>query len=94
MGGSQIVSPMSITTTGYRTIPAIGNAGSILTKTLNNLQPGTTYYWSVQAIDTAFAGSPFATESSFTVASVASKCHHCWANAWRRSDYAGVHCHG
>jgi len=30
-----------------------------------NRPPGTTYYWSVQAVDNAFAGSAFAPESSF-----------------------------
>jgi len=30
--------------------------------------PGRDYYWSVQAVDTSFAGSPFAAEQQFTVA--------------------------
>jgi hypothetical protein len=33
---------------------------------LNQLKPGQTYYWSVQAVDTAFAGSPFSTEQQFS----------------------------
>jgi hypothetical protein len=35
--------------------------------TLSNLPLGKTYYWSVQAIDTSFLGSSFATEGSFTI---------------------------
>jgi hypothetical protein len=34
--------------------------------TLNHLSPGT-YYWSVQAIDHGYAGSPFAVEASFII---------------------------
>jgi hypothetical protein len=30
------------------------------------LKPGTNYFWSVQAVDTDFAGSEFAAEGSFT----------------------------
>ena len=33
-----------------------------------NVAPGRDYYWSVQAVDTSFAGSPFAAEQQFTVA--------------------------
>ncbi|MDM8532269.1 Ig-like domain-containing protein [Anaerolineales bacterium HSG25] len=51
---------------GYRQIPAIGAANHGLTATLIIAQTGT-YYWSVQAIDPAFAGSPWAAEGTFTV---------------------------
>jgi hypothetical protein len=33
---------------------------------LKNLSPGT-YYWSVQAVDTGFTGSPWAAEETVTV---------------------------
>jgi len=33
-----------------------------------NVAPGRDYYWSVQAVDTSFAGSSFAAEQQFTVA--------------------------
>jgi hypothetical protein len=33
---------------------------------LHHLHPGQTYYWTVQAVDTSFAGSPFASEAQFT----------------------------
>ena len=65
-GGMQTVAPMAATTTGYRKIPQLGNANHGLTATLKNLAFSTTYYWSVQAIDAAWAGSAFASEGSFT----------------------------
>jgi hypothetical protein len=63
-GGQDIVSPLSLTN-GFRLVPRLGNA-QMRTNTVLNLPPGT-YYWSVQAIDTAFAGGPFAMEASFVV---------------------------
>lgn len=64
-GGIDIKSPPADPVTGHRRVvqagDAITNAWNI-----NGLAPGT-YYWSVQAIDTGFAGSPFSTESTFTV---------------------------
>lgn len=65
-GGVDVVGPMADPATGFRRIPALGNAGVILSKPLTHLKPGT-YYWSVQSIDHNFAGSQFATESSFTI---------------------------
>jgi hypothetical protein len=71
-GLSDTLAPMSCvgacgsSSDGYRQIPAMGAANHGLTATLTISQPGT-YYWSVQAIDTAFAGSTWAAESSFTV---------------------------
>ncbi len=65
-GGSQIAIPQSLTPGGARQIPASGNADYGVTASLEGLT-FTTYYWSVQAVDTAFAGSPFATEQTFTV---------------------------
>jgi predicted nucleotidyltransferase len=66
-GGSNIVGPMASVSTGFRRVPARGNAefknnGYVI----GNLAPGT-YYWSVQAIDQSFAGGDWATESSFTL---------------------------
>jgi hypothetical protein len=62
-GGQQIVSPHA-DAGGWRRIPAMGNTSQTRTWTLG-LPPGT-YYWSVQAIDGAFAGSPFAPEQVVT----------------------------
>jgi hypothetical protein len=36
------------------------------TATFHNLTHGQTYYWSVQAVDPSFAGSPFAAEQQFS----------------------------
>jgi hypothetical protein len=65
-GGSQIIASQSLTH-GFRLVPASGNAGHVLTARVENLKPGTNYFWSVQAVDTAFAGSPFAAEGTFAV---------------------------
>ena len=66
-GGSQIMSPHADVATGGRRIARAGNAGTA-TRWRANLPPGT-YYWSVQAIDPAFAGSAFAAENTFTIPS-------------------------
>jgi hypothetical protein len=50
---------------GYRLLSERGMI-QCFTATVNNLSDGT-YYWGVQAIDTAFAGSEFSEESSFTI---------------------------
>jgi hypothetical protein len=57
--------------TGFRRLPQPGNAGHRLMATLNNYVLGTTYYWSVQAVDGGFGGSPFAPDSSFKLLPVA-----------------------
>jgi alpha-tubulin suppressor-like RCC1 family protein len=64
--GVDVVSPMADPATGFRRIPALGNAGPGLSKPLKHLHPGT-YYWAVQAIDHNFAGSQFTAEASFTI---------------------------
>ncbi len=72
-GISDVVSPMANSgegdSNGYRLVPAIGNAEIITSRTIVGLEPST-YYWSVQSIDTAFAGSRFAPEQSFTIAAL------------------------
>jgi hypothetical protein len=52
---------MSDRNTGKRRIVAMGNAGHCNSKIIKGLSTGV-YYWSVQAIDNCFAGSPFAPE--------------------------------
>ncbi|MFB2970208.1 S8 family serine peptidase [Aerosakkonema sp. BLCC-F183] len=64
-GGSEIMSPMA-SDNGIRKVVQMGNVNQNTSWTLKNLKPGT-YYWSVQAIDTAFEGSAFANEGSFTI---------------------------
>ena len=65
-GGNEITAGMADSASGYRRIPAIGNAQQSTSWTLKGL-PGGTNYWSVQAIDTAWAGSMWTTENSFSV---------------------------
>jgi len=51
-------------TNGFRRVPAMGNATLRQSLPLTRLTNGQTVYWSVQAVDSAFAGGPFATETS------------------------------
>lgn len=46
-------------------IPKTGNVGTNTEWTIKNLQLGVPYHWSVQAVDGAYAGSPFAIGESF-----------------------------
>ncbi|MBK9942328.1 MAG: VCBS repeat-containing protein [Kouleothrix sp.] len=64
-GGSNIVAPMANPSTGYRRLPKRGSIGS--KRSWTTTLPYGTYYWSVQAIDPAFAGSAWAMEGSFTI---------------------------
>ncbi|MEE8391463.1 MAG: FG-GAP-like repeat-containing protein, partial [Anaerolineae bacterium] len=64
-GATDIVAPMALSN-GTRLLPAIGNAQHNLTATLVITQLDT-YYWRVQAIDTAFAGSPWSAETTFDI---------------------------
>jgi predicted nucleotidyltransferase len=69
-GLGDIVPPHAFSTTdpstnGLRLLPAMGNVQMGLTATLK--LSDSTYYWSVQAVDHTFAGSPFATEHTFIV---------------------------
>jgi predicted nucleotidyltransferase len=57
-------SPMSAVPGGFRRI--IQKEGQTNTWYIKNLPTGT-YFWSVQAIDNSFAGSPFSSEASFTI---------------------------
>ncbi len=65
-GGLDVVSPMSLAD-GYRLVAQPGNVGQATTAILVNLKFGQIYYWSVQAVDTAFAGSAFSEEASFII---------------------------
>jgi hypothetical protein len=64
-GGIDVKSPPADLVTGHRRVVQTGDTFTNGWN-INGLAPGT-YYWSVQAIDTTFAGSPFAAESTFTV---------------------------
>ena len=50
---------------GKRRVAEMGNVQLGTNAWLTGLQPGQIYYWSVQAVDAAYAGSPFAAEQSF-----------------------------
>lgn len=65
-GTCQIIAPLSDATTGYRTVQGLGNANMKTSLTVSGLEEGT-YYWSVQAVDQAYAGSAFSVEQSFVI---------------------------
>jgi len=60
-GTDDVCSAMANLTTGYRRLPALGNAQKRLSWTLQGVTPP--LYWSVQAIDGAFAGGAWAPEA-------------------------------
>ncbi len=65
-GTGDVVPPLSVPLSGHRLVPKPGNTGGRTTWTLHNLPPGR-YFWSVQAVDPGFKGSPFADEQEFTI---------------------------
>ena len=66
-GGNQVFSGMA-DATGLRRLPARGVAQPGLSTSEWTLRlPAGTYYWSVQAVDTAFAGGAWASEQTVTV---------------------------
>jgi gliding motility-associated-like protein len=67
-GYTDVVSPLSDITNGYRRIAEYGDLQSN-TAIIKGLAEGT-YYWGVQAIDHSYAGSPFSAEQSFII------CHN------------------
>ena len=58
------MSPMADVSNGYRKVAALGNTNHNNSWELKDL-PNGTYYWSVQAVDNAFAGSAFSAEGVF-----------------------------
>jgi hypothetical protein len=72
-GGAEIISPHS-RPDGYRQLAQMGNTNHATQRPLLRLTPGRTYYWSVQAVDHNFAGSPFAPEQQF-VAGISTSVH-------------------
>jgi predicted nucleotidyltransferase len=65
-GSCNILSAMACETKGKRKVAALGNAGHAVNRTVRLPSAGT-YYWSVQAIDGAFAGSLFADAAALAV---------------------------
>jgi hypothetical protein len=70
--GIGVQSPMADVTTGYRRVVTLGTEQMTTSTMITGLTPGTTYYWQVQAIDGAYAGSAFSTIGSFTFTPVLS----------------------
>jgi len=64
-GGADLVGPMAAND-GLRRLPQFGNAQHNVSRPITGLPIAQPLYWSVQAVDSAFAGSAFATETSFT----------------------------
>jgi hypothetical protein len=65
-GGVEVLSPEADPATGWRRVTTLGKLGENHSTVFHNLAPGQTYYWSVQAVDTSLAGSPFAAEQQFS----------------------------
>ncbi len=64
-GGIDLLAGHVTATNGFRRVPAMGNASLRHSLPLTGLTNGQTVYWSVQAVDTSFAGGPFASETNF-----------------------------
>jgi len=67
--GEIIWNSMSDINSGFRLIPALGNANQNTLWTIAELDNGN-YFWSVQALDNCFEGSEFAAEESFTIGTI------------------------
>jgi len=55
-----VASPMANLSSGFRRVVELGGANQRTSWTFTNLPPAAIYYWSVQAVDTSFAGGAFA----------------------------------
>jgi hypothetical protein len=64
-GANDVLSSMSDPATGWRRVVRNGNTGVRRSWTLQI--PSARYYWSVQAVDYSYAGSPFAAEQTTDV---------------------------
>ncbi len=65
-GAADVFAPQAALDTGLRRLPAMGNVQHQVSVLLGNLSQAD-YYWSVQAVDGGFRGSPFAAEGRFYV---------------------------
>ena len=65
-GGSEIMSPLANNANGALYSFETGNVGHNTHWDIKGLEPGQTYYWSVQAIDPSYASSAFTEERSFS----------------------------
>jgi hypothetical protein len=86
-GASDVVAAPALTN-GVLLAPRMGTARNGTTA-FRHLTPGQTYYWSVQAVDTGFVGSPFATEQQFSTSPlVINPVHH--ASGVFEFDFTGT----
>lgn len=83
-GGNEVSSGMAAGT-GYRRVAAMGNVQHNLSWTLKGL-PARTYYWSVQAVDAAWAGGPWAPEQVLDWPRV----HNITRNTWHGTIQSAV----
>ncbi|OGV67015.1 MAG: hypothetical protein A3K19_29610 [Lentisphaerae bacterium RIFOXYB12_FULL_65_16] len=70
-GAANVFGGMADLATGWRRVAALGNTNQRRNWTVAGLVDSTTYYWSVQAVDTALAGGAWAVEGSFTTPDLA-----------------------
>ncbi len=68
-GGPEVISAMADPSTGALYVAKTGNIGYQVQWKINNLQLGRQYYWSVEAVDPAYAVSGFPEERSFVLES-------------------------
>ncbi len=66
-GATDIMSPQANLQNGELYFPHLGNANYNTFRYLTGLEPGMTYYWSVQAIDNGYQASAFSAEGQFTL---------------------------
>ena len=66
-GKMDLVSPLADLSTGRRYVSRRGNVDHNKSWALHELEPGTVYYWSVQAIDQTFSASEFSAEGTFEI---------------------------
>ncbi|MEI7733652.1 MAG: hypothetical protein WCO56_29070, partial [Verrucomicrobiota bacterium] len=69
-GKDDVFSGLANTASGFRKVAALGNVNQNTNWNIAGLLPGTNYYWSVQAIDSALAGGAWAAEGSFRAGNV------------------------
>jgi hypothetical protein len=68
-GAQNVTAPMADVAGGFRRLPDMGNAQPGTTAVVKGLESCSTYYWSVQAVDGAYAGGGFSAEGIFYTSS-------------------------
>lgn len=63
--GQQVMPPPSNVTNGYMRLPQPGNVGHNTNWVVHGLIANTPYYWSVQAVDSAYGAGPWSAEQVF-----------------------------